>query len=136
MHRFRLPATLPAPHATAWISPTATLLAVGLWLIATATAVSGEEHSAAQQQPAALQQPPAQQPATPAQSTPPTQPARHPPAVAPLTIDRWLELGPGDLPLPALAEDDDKHKVGEGELLANPPLDTKDLWPRAMQRVV
>ena len=57
------------------------------------------------------------------------------PAVTPLTMERWLALGPIDAPLPALADDDPAHKVGLAELLARPPLAPRSLWPHAGQRV-
>jgi dipeptidyl aminopeptidase/acylaminoacyl peptidase len=57
------------------------------------------------------------------------------PAVTPLTIEHWLALGPIDAPLPALADDDPAHKVGLAELLAQPPLAPRPLWPHAGQPV-
>ena len=64
-----------------------------------------------------------------------TAPADTTAAVAPLAIERWLALGPIEAPLPALADDDPAHKVGVAELLAQPPLDVRGLWPHAGQRV-
>lgn len=57
------------------------------------------------------------------------------PAVTPLTIDRWLALGPIGAPLPALADDDPAHEVGLAQLLAQPPLAPRPLWPHAGQPV-
>lgn len=54
---------------------------------------------------------------------------------APVTVPRWLVLGPFDAPLPALAGDDTAHTVGVAELLAQPPLAVAGLEPRAEQHV-
>jgi len=62
-----------------------------------------------------------------------TAPADTAAAVAPLTIGRWLALGPIGAPLPALADDDPAHKVGVAELLAQPPLPVGQVRPRAGQ---
>lgn len=61
-----------------------------------------------------------------------TAPATEGPALA---VERWLVLGPFAAPLPALADDDALAPIGAAELLAQPPLDPKPLWPQAGRTV-
>ena len=98
--------------------PTMGALCVGLWTLAAAPGAGAQPPDASQ----------------PAATTPATIPTATP-AVTPRVIERWLTLGPIDVPLPALADDDPDHKVGLAELLAQPPLPPRELWPHAGQRV-
>jgi len=52
-----------------------------------------------------------------------------------VTVERWLVLGPIAAPLPAFNNEDEKAKVGAGELLAYPHVDHKLLRPVAGETV-